>query len=275
MKTSGLIALELLFPLTLRTTEKIIELINSQKRVENGDQEKYNKDTQSDINKILNNLNLEDWSSFITQISYASISEDFDFPPGHPLPSKLYRAHPLKSKINKYIPIEVFDYLLYAEREAELIHLLVDLGATKITIKEKQVGHVALENATNIKLTGAGGLEGKMEQDTNKLNESTRTFSLGGKKWSLELVEKFDDTIYSWLAYEPAWTAVVHARLYGKCLTASIELTNDDSYSISGKIGLVEGLLQNLADLDANALFNRNQTKTSLIAVEFAPPLND
>lgn len=79
---------------------------------------------------------------------------------------------------------------------------------------------------------------------------------------------------YSWLSYKPAWTAVVHARLYGKCLTASIELNNDNSYSLSGKIGLAEGLLQNVAGLDAGASFNRNQTQVNLISVEFAPSIN-
>jgi len=193
-----------------------------------------------------------------------------DFPPGHPLPGKLYRAHPLKSKSNKYIPIEVFDSLLYAEREPELIRLLVDLGATKITIKEKKVGKTATEIEANAKLTGAGGVEGKIEGDTNSSDESIRNLSLEGKPWNLEIVEKFDEKNYSWLAYEPASTAVAHSRLYGKCLTASIELTNDDS--ISRKIGLAEGLLQNLTDLNLGTSFIRNQNKTSLIYVEFAPP---
>jgi len=84
----------------------------------------------------------------------------------------------------------------------------------------------------------------------------------------------FQEEKYSWLSYEPAWMAVVHARLYGKCLTASIELTNDDSYSLSGKIGLAEGLLQNLVGLDAGASFSRNKATTSLISVEFAPVEN-
>ena len=276
LQTSSLFVLDVLLPYPLtRTIERIIERIHRKKKTNGGDQEKQNEDTQSDINQILNSLKLEDWSSFVAQIPYTSIPEDFDFPPGHPLPGKLYRSHPLKSKINNYIPIEAFDYLLYAEREAELLRLLVDLGATKIIIKEKQVGQLESELSANAKITSAGGLEGKIEGNINRSNESTRTFSLGGKKWKPELLEKFDGNNYSWLTYEPAWTAVVHARLHGKCLTASIELTNDDSYSISGKIGLAEGLLQNLAGLDASMKLNRSQTKTSLIAIEFAPPIND
>ena len=122
LQTSSLFVLDVLLPYPLtRTIERIIERTNRQKKTNGGDQEKQNKDTQSDINQILNSLKLEDWSSFVAQIPYTSIPKDFDFPPGHPLPGKLYRSHPLKSKINNYIPIEAFDYLLYAEREDELI----------------------------------------------------------------------------------------------------------------------------------------------------------
>ncbi|MDY7008057.1 MAG: hypothetical protein SWX82_30015 [Cyanobacteriota bacterium] len=256
------------FPFSAVNYKKILRLVANQKNTEGSEQAKLDENTKL----ALNEFNLEGWSEFITETPYSYIPEDFDFPPGHPLPGKLYRAHPLKSKSNKYIPIEVFDSLLYAEREAELIRLLVDLGATKITIKEKKVGKTATQIEANAKLTGAGGVENKIEGDINKSDESIRNLSLGGKPWSSEIVEKFDEKNYSWLAYEPAWTAVAHSRLYGKCLTASIELTNDDSYSISGKIGLAEGLLQNLTDLNLGASFIRNQNKTSLIYVEFAPP---
>ncbi|MGB3511853.1 MAG: hypothetical protein WBA93_21975 [Microcoleaceae cyanobacterium] len=101
-------------------------LIDNQKNTQDSEQAKLDENTKL----ALSEFNLEGWSEFITETPYSDIPEDFDFPPGHPLPGKLYRAHPLKSKSNKYIPIEVFDSLLYAEREAELIRLLVDLGAT-------------------------------------------------------------------------------------------------------------------------------------------------
>ena len=189
------------------------------------------------------------------------------------MPGKFYRAHPLKSKSNKYIPIETFDSLLYAERESELIRLLVDLGATKITIQEQQLGKIASGATTNVGIIGAGGAKAELKADIEKLNEAIRNFSLEGINWTLELKNKFDEKAYSWLPYEPAWGAVVHARLYGKCLTASIELTNDNSYSISGKMGLAEGLLQDIAGFDVGASYTRSQTKTSLISAEFAPSI--
>lgn len=274
LKTSGLIALGVVLPSSLIIS--LIPLMNRQiKQTQNIDQVKQNEEKKSNVDQLLHSLNLENWSEFITQIPYSSISEDLDFPPGHPLPNKLYRSHPLKSKSNKYIPIEVFDSLLYSEREAELIRLLVDLGATKITIQEKRIAKTEAEAKAQLKITGAGGLEGELKGELNKLNESIRNFSLEGNSWTPEIQNKFEEEKYSWLPYEPAWTAVAHARLYGKCLTASIELTNDNSYSISGNIGLTEGLLQNVADLGAAASFDRNQTQVNVISIEFAPPINN
>ena len=248
-----------------------IDSINNQENNDSILQE--NNDSILDISKEIKSLGLESLAAFVDQIHYSSIPEDFEFSPGHPLPGRFYRAHPLKSKSNKYIPIETFDSLLYAERESELIRLLVDLGATKITIQEQQLGKIASGATTNVGIIGAGGAKAELKADIEKLNEAIRNFSLEGINWTLELKNKFDEKAYSWLPYEPAWGAVVHARLYGKCLTASIELTNDNSYSISGKMGLAEGLLQDIAGFDVGASYTRSQTKTSLISAEFAPSI--
>lgn len=270
--TFDLLGVIALLPFASRIVENVVE--SSDKYLATTGEKESLENKDSNLSNILEALNLEDWSAFIAQIPYSSIPEKLEFPPGHPLPSKLYRAHPLKTKSNKYIPIEAFDSLLYAEREAELIRLLVDLGATKIAIKEKLIGKTLAETKASAEIKGTGGLDTELKGDANKLNESTRTLSLEGKNWNLEMQSSFQEEKYSWLSYEPAWMAVVHARLYGKCLTASIELTNDDSYSLSGKIGLAEGLLQNLVGLDAGASFSRNKATTSLISVEFAPVEN-
>ncbi|MBD2665393.1 hypothetical protein B6N60_02781 [Richelia sinica FACHB-800] len=273
-------------PLGVITTLVLGDILNI-KRESNNEDKNQNKESKrdvvytnqqkndltADISKVIKELNLEDWSAFLGEIPYSSIPEDFEFSPGHPLPGRFYRAHPLESKNKKYIPIETFDSLLYAEREAELIRLLVDLGATKITIQEKQLGKTTSDTTANAAITGTGGVKAELKRDINELNESTRTFSLGGINWTPELQSRFNEEAYSWLPYEPAWAAVVHARLYGKCLTASIELTNDNSYSISGKMGLTEGLLQNLGGFDMGASFTLSQTKTSLISVEFSPSI--
>ncbi|CAD5984727.1 hypothetical protein [Planktothrix agardhii] len=249
-----------------------IDSINNQENNDSILQE--NNDSILDISKEIKSLGLESLAAFVDQIHYSSIPEDFEFSPGHPLPGRFYRAHPLKSKSNKYIPIETFDSLLYAERESELIRLLVDLGATKIRIQENQSGTIESGATTNVEITGVGGIETELKGNINKSNKAIREFSLEGMNWTLELKKKIEENEYSWLPYEPAWSAVVHARLYGKCSTASIELTNDNSYSTSGKIGAKEGILQFFTGFDAGASFTRSQNKTSLISAEFAPSIS-
>ena len=80
---------------------------------------------------------------------------------------------------------------------------------------------------------------------------------------------------YSWLPYEPAWAAVTHARVKGGCLSASIELTKDSSYSINSELGLAEGILQSFASLETSAAFSRKQHEKRVVYVEFAGLEND
>jgi len=67
---------------------------------------------------------------------------NYTFPPGHPQVGQIYKRHPLgnlnnSKKINMYIPADKYDALLLEERESELIKMLVDLGAVKISITQK------------------------------------------------------------------------------------------------------------------------------------------
>ena len=273
LKVSSLITLELVFPLGLRVGEKILEFQATQKQSDSDIVSNSDNQEKNNINEILNSLNLEQWTDFVEEITYSDITDNFDFPPGHPLPGKLYRIHPLKSKSNKYIPIEVFDDLLYAEREAELIRLLVDLGATEIVITEKQEGQLGANANINAEVVGAGGIEAEAKGQMKQSNKFERKYVLEGNQWTKQMADSFEkkESNYSWLPYEPTWGAVAHARLHGKCLTASIELTNDSSYSIAGKIGLTEGLVKNIGSLSAGANFNQSQMKSSLIDIKFAP----
>lgn len=58
--------------------------------------------------------------------------QSFTFPPSHPVSRTFYKQHPLASyrpeKRNYFIPSSMYDAILFAEREAELIGILVDLG---------------------------------------------------------------------------------------------------------------------------------------------------
>jgi hypothetical protein len=223
--------------------------------------------------KTLKELNLENWKSLVESISLSSIPNDLEFPPGHPLPEHLYRVHPLKSKRNKYIPIEAFDTLLYDEREAELIYLLTDLGATKITFRD--ISNHSNEHGANaeVKIIGAGGLEGKGEHKRTQSQDNSQVIKLRGKPWTPNMT--IDQEKYSWLSYEPSWERLVHTRLVGGALSTTIELTTDNSYSISGQFKLAEGLLQNMGALGAGATITQSFQKKKLFEVEFADSIEN
>ncbi len=223
--------------------------------------------------KTLKELNLENWKSLVESIPLSSIPNDLEFPPGHPLPEHLYRVHPLKLKKKKYIPIEVFDTLLYDEREAELIYLLTDLGATKITFRE--INNQSNEHGANaeVKIIGAGGLEGKGEHKRTQSQDNSQFIKLRGKPWTPNMT--IDKEKYSWLSYEPSWERLVHTRLVGGALSTTIELTTDNSYSISGQFKLAEGLLQNIGALGAGATITQSFQKKKLFEVEFADSIEN
>jgi len=228
------------------------------------DSQEVRNELKSYLDRI--SLNITDWIEFIEQISFSGIPQGIDFPPGHPLPRRLYRVHPLKKKSNRYIPVEVFDSLLYEERESELIKLLIDLGAVEITIKD--LSSTTMKANINAKATAsaAGGFETKAEGEREKSNSETRLIKLSQKNWN---AEAFNETDYSWLAYEPAWEALVHARLKGACLLSSVELNSDTSYSISASLGLTEGLIQQFADVGGGIEFSNLYKESKLFEVKF------
>ena len=244
----------LLVPLALMMTAKL--------RSDNEDPSKINVD----IKKSLENLAISESELLIDTFAFNKIPEGFEFPPGHPLPDKLYRIHPLKDKENKsrYIPSEMFDSLLYEERESELIKLLVDLGATKIVIKETSNVNAEGEITGGADLQGTGGIKANSEFNRNHAETESRTFILQGKKQL-----NIEDKNYEWLNYEPSWKALRHARQYGGCLQASIELTTDSSYSLAAGMQATEGLLQKFISFDAGISFNHQKIRNKIFSVEF------
>ncbi|NEO84994.1 MAG: hypothetical protein F6J87_12185 [Spirulina sp. SIO3F2] len=220
-----------------------------------------------DVERVLDKFSIDNWSAFVEQTSYLEVPDAIKFPPGHPLPGRLYRSHPLSSKSDQYIPIEVFDSLLYAEREAELIRLLVDLGATRILIQDISNRILDMNVKAGVEIPGAGGVSGETGVENNVSENFSREFKLQGKNWSESMT--VDTTKYSWLQYEPSWAAVTHARIHGGCLSSSIELHKDSSYSISSEIGLAEGLLKNIASADIAAALSKKEHEKKIIHVEF------
>ena len=160
------------------------------------------------------------------------------FPPGHPLPGKLYRLHPLaefsaSKKSNLYIPSDTYHDVLYAEREAELIRILVYLGSVRISIRKS--GSIAGNNAKKLGLRASNtslastSVGFKNDNTSSGSTLDTRTFLLEGYPWKRGDI--LDRTLFSWLPYEPSWESMVDAREIGGCTQAMIELKKVSAFS--------------------------------------------
>jgi hypothetical protein len=202
----------------------------------------------------------------------------YRFQPGHPVVGKAYRRHPLSDYStpdngNLYIPSDSYDAILLEERESELIKLLVHLGATKISItkkaSDKTRNTVAAEASVQVGPMGGGDVSytGKTERDTDMLD--TREFSLTGRPWKAD--SKVDRENFFWLSYEPSWKAVVFAREVGGCLTASLEIKENTSFSTDKNFEL--SVKAKLVEVGAQAGISNLETeeKTYFVRAEFAP----
>jgi hypothetical protein len=202
----------------------------------------------------------------------------YRFQPGHPVVGKAYRKHPLSDYStpdngNLYIPSDSYDAILLEERESELIKLLVHLGATKISITKKasDKSRSAVTAGASVQggPIGSGDVsyKGKTERDTDTLD--TREFSLTGRPWKAD--SKVDRENFFWLSYEPSWKAVVFAREVGSCLTASLEIKENTSFSTDKNFEL--SVKAKLAKVGAQAGISNLETeeKTYFVRAEFAP----
>lgn len=191
----------------------------------------------------------------------------FSFPPGHPRTGTAYRLHPLaghadESKNKLYIPHESFDELLFEEREAELVKLLVKLGATRISIKYLSSGNAnggvsgSIEAGNKV---AQGGVSLDTHQASTYYQSWDREFLLDPQQ---ETFDKIDEFEYAWLRFEPNWQAMLFAREHGGCTKASIELKEKTAFSSksSGSIkfenpavnGAINGESEKISDLDRN-----------------------
>ena len=228
----------------------------------------HNKFTidKNKVEKILIKNGFSDWGNFVELIHMTSIPKELNFPPAHPLPSRFYVVHPLKKKNNSYIPVEKFESLLYQERESELIKILVDLGATEISIQELSSRQVQGSINAEASVDYLGGLRGEVGGGNEKSKSTHKVIKLNPKTYN---PQNFNHSKYTWISYEPDWESMVHARLKGGCLSFSIELTSDTCFSSYAQLGLTEGLLQNLGDFGGGGGFSNSRKEKKRFEVKF------
>lgn len=202
----------------------------------------------------------------------------YTFPIGHPKVGSTYRLHPLastKSAIfkNSYILDSNFTETILAQKEAELVTMLIDMGATKIEIKETVLNN--RDKSKNADLSG-GNLMASAEASVNNKEENRntlekiKTIHLSGKPW--HSTDTIDLSKFSWLQTETNWQSIVYAREVGGCLSADIEI-NESTYSEQEK-NLRAQVRLKLAELSGGVSLSDEVTLTNsyLVSVEFPPP---
>lgn len=204
--------------------------------------------------------------------------QPFTFPPGHPVSRTFYKQHPLASyrpeKRNYYIPSSMYDSTLFAEREAELMGIFVDLGATKIRIFTSSAYSSSSTIASTGKI-GMGAFEAaakfKALSESEKESFDNRELVLDGQVWHQGNV--LDRTKYGWLSFEPEWEAIVKAREVGHCRTAEIELFKRSTFHTESESAVK--LRQHFAKAEASTSQAKSGTEVDhkLIQVEFGPVL--
>lgn len=201
---------------------------------------------QKEIPKELETSSIEAFKSFVNK-NICSLDEvrEFgaQFPPGHPQAGETYKLHPLAhvagvGKEKVYVPKDLYEEMLLAEREGELLKLLVHLGATRISIAKK------IESSTyaTLQINAGGDAQGiataNISANTSTQqavrNSDTRIFELAGRPWLTS--DRISRKDYSWANFEPSWIALIEAREIGGCTKATLEMRGNSSYSLEKEI---------------------------------------
>lgn len=202
----------------------------------------------------------------------------YRFPPGHPKTGQTYRLHPLSKlagsgKGGVYIPQDSYDELLLDEREAELIRLLVELGATRIVITEKHDRNSTSAHSASAqvsaKLVGEGKVEGGASANATALNHESREFKLIGKPW--QRGAKLERSNFAWVAFEPSWGAMVTAREVGECTKAAIEIREETTFSSEKHLSVAVKTKLYGAGIKGSKSLSDLAGRTYYIEAEFAP----
>ena len=152
-----------------------------------------------------------------------SSCKSFKCLPGHPQEGVLYVGNPMIR--NQYVPMTDFHRLMIEQKYAELINLLMKLGATKI--KVEYIRGFGKEFSGNV---GLGGVDAKAEY--NSRTESSIILEVFFKG-NLEPELPAD---MHWYDSEPMWKQVALGRIEGGLENFNIEFNYSNDYSVNGEL---------------------------------------
>ncbi len=181
-------------------------------------------------------------------------------PPAHPRPRVLYAGHPATPHI--YLPFFDFHRFLFEHKFAELVSILMHLGATKIRVKQESGW------GKNFSAKLAVGLpQAHVDLGANaERSDSTASQLL----YEAELTGTSTPTLPEnlvWYPYEATWKPAVEGRLKFGLKSFSLSLDYRDDYGVTLDLKIkVEK-----SGLDAGGSFQQHVATKWLLEGEFRP----
>lgn len=145
----------------------------------------------------------------------------FDLPPGHPINEEFYAGHPFIAK--KYFPLVDFPRVLFEEKFAEAVTLLIQLGARKISVHHSE----RLEKFFSGR---AASGEQKIEVESEEKTKFSVIFQTEFPKESTS--QGLDFSMLKWYTHEPTWQLVVRCRQEFKAAKVKLYVHHQSNWGI-------------------------------------------
>jgi len=185
------------------------------------------------------------------RISVAPMSkkEDFRVPPSHPRERILYVGHPLEGMEPVHIPMADFHLYLFEKKFAEIISILMHLGAKTIRVERKTGWGRDLAGLMSVGIPAAGPASGDLLFKVEFAG--TDNPKLPG--------------VRLWFRNEPSWQQVARGRLEFGQKQYSVTLSNQEDY------GVTQTLMTNAvkAGFELGGNFREHQATVWIVSGEF------
>lgn len=150
----------------------------------------------------------------------------FDLPLGHPRDGLIYAGHPAAPKV--YYPIADFHRAVFEHKFSEIITILMNLGAKKITVKHVQGWGKSFSSKVGVSLPFS-------EENANvngKLSAQDRNEILYEAQFEVSSTPNLPENLV-WYNHENTWQQVVNGRLNFGLKNFLLNLQYQEDYGIN------------------------------------------
>ena len=146
------------------------------------------------------------------------------FPPGHPRTQTMYVVHPAASTV--YYTTASFHRMAFEHKFSEAIHLLMDLGASRITVEHMHGW--SNEFSTGFSM-GFGPEKIKASAGVNGSASSKILFNATFQNHSAPVIPEG----LVWYPHEPTWQTIAAGRLKHGLQEFSLNVTYEDDFGVN------------------------------------------